>query len=518
MSLLMEDHAVITLARRLTPQRRRTNIGIIGISVLIILVATLSPFRFALDGQLADPAALFGRFLSGLTTNDDIINNLLLFMPLGFGLAGLWHRNGWRAWQALLLTVGCGALLSLTVELAQLFLPGRSPTIRDLLTNSGGSGLGWLIWLAVQSALRSTRALIIGLSNYLLLVLLVSIPAQFAQHLGNWDTSFPLLLGNEQTGDRPWQGQISNLKIWDRAFAPEELSARPATDPTLVADYPLLGTAALRDRSGNLPDLQWQGLPMPTATEGQFTGNQWLSTQRPATALSQRLMDSTAFTLQITASSATTEQAGPARIMSLSGGTSLRNFTLAQEGTALIIRLRTPSSGTNGVYPELRLPTVFTDQRPRQVVVSYNGVDLVAFIDGVRAEQTLRLTPELAMVTTLLPPELRDRFGPRLIYANNSALLIYKLLYYLLVFVPAGLLVTLVVASWQRNLRSKIMLGFALTVGLVCIFELVLAQAGGRTAQFENLLLSGAIVLGVWALASRSKDTHLSTKEFLPDR
>jgi hypothetical protein len=56
---------------------------------------------------------------------------------------------------------------------------------------------------------------------------------------------------------------------------------------------------------------------------------------------------------------ALSQQWGPARIMTLSHDTQARNFTVAQSGDDLSLRLRTPATGPNGL-PEVRVPDVFS--------------------------------------------------------------------------------------------------------------------------------------------------------------
>ena len=42
--------------------------------------------------------------------------------------------------------------------------------------------------------------------------------------LSTWDKSFSLILGNEGTGDRPWEGIISEVYITDRALSKDEIA------------------------------------------------------------------------------------------------------------------------------------------------------------------------------------------------------------------------------------------------------------------------------------------------------
>ena len=68
----------------------------------------------------------------------DIPLNVVGFLPLGFLIA--WKRSA--RWVAIGFL--CGAVLSLSVEVAQSVIPGRSSSGVDLLTNSMGTLLGAL--------------------------------------------------------------------------------------------------------------------------------------------------------------------------------------------------------------------------------------------------------------------------------------------------------------------------------------------------------------------------------------
>ncbi len=76
----------------------------------------------------------------------DVVVNVALFLPLGIILG----RLGWRP----LVALGAGLALSGMIEFAQEFIPGRAPTLRDILMNGLGAGAGALVavrlgaWLA----------------------------------------------------------------------------------------------------------------------------------------------------------------------------------------------------------------------------------------------------------------------------------------------------------------------------------------------------------------------------------
>lgn len=49
--------------------------------------------------------------------------------------------------------------------------------------------------------------------------------------LANWDPGYPLLLGNESSGDRPWAGEVRFLALYDRVLTGEEVEQAFASRP-----------------------------------------------------------------------------------------------------------------------------------------------------------------------------------------------------------------------------------------------------------------------------------------------
>jgi hypothetical protein len=81
-------------------------------------------------------------FLSGQPL-EDFVANIFFFIPYGVLLALLLFRQFSVSffWTGILV-VFSGGLLSLTVEIAQFFLPSRNPAITDVISNMLGSGIG----------------------------------------------------------------------------------------------------------------------------------------------------------------------------------------------------------------------------------------------------------------------------------------------------------------------------------------------------------------------------------------
>ena len=120
-------------------------------SVVAILFATLLPD----SGQPVDSHLCL---VCGTLGGVDSVLNVLLFFPFGIGLA----LSG-IPWKRAVLTA---CALSLTVETAQFFVPGRDATLGDVLTNTVGGALGFAVARNAGIWLRPTPriATVLGLA------------------------------------------------------------------------------------------------------------------------------------------------------------------------------------------------------------------------------------------------------------------------------------------------------------------------------------------------------------------
>ena len=103
------------------------------------------------------------------------------------------------------------------------------------------------------------------------------------------------------------------------------------------------------------------------------------------TGTGERLLEacrnSNALTLEVEFTASNTQQRGPARIVSFSSDPYRRNFTLGQEADRLVLRLRTPLTGDNGMNPQTTLGRVVAGRRHR-LVVTYMPGRLTWRMDG----------------------------------------------------------------------------------------------------------------------------------------
>src|ERR1700688_4690962 len=135
-----------------TPHLRRIGGALTIASLAAILFATLLPAS-------GEPVASHLCLVCGTVGAVDFILNVLLFVPLGVGLA----LCGFPASRAILVM----GLLSISIETAQLLvIPGRDATLGDVLTNTLGGALGFAAvrhrrtWL--QPSRRNATSFVVG--------------------------------------------------------------------------------------------------------------------------------------------------------------------------------------------------------------------------------------------------------------------------------------------------------------------------------------------------------------------
>ena len=204
--------------------------------------------------------------------------------------------------------------------------------------------------------------------------------------LSNWDTSFPLVVGNEAVGRRQWIGRVQLLSF---TWPSDEDSVNEWAEYQFGEAAPFVPATS----GVSLPPLDWREGPT-SAQDGYgvtIGPGEWLATETAFTAFSAGARRTNSFFISVHAATADPTQRGPARIVSISADAERRNVTLGQEADALIIRLRTPAGGENGQKPELLVPGVFADQRLRLITVGYDAPMLRVMVDN--EEYALSLAP-----------------------------------------------------------------------------------------------------------------------------
>ena len=258
-----------------------------------------------------------------------ILGNLLLFAPIAAVLACVWTRSGRGSgdrFRVLLRVVLAVATLSFVVELGQLRIPGRTVSPYDILTNTGGgvaAAWGALRLIRAGVSVRVLKGLTgaVVFGGVLLFLTATGVTADRMLRLSHWNVEYPVLAGDEAGGGRAYPGRVSDARIC--AGAPgNEVCVDPGAD-TEQRD-------ALIQAAGSLQRVR----------------------------LSAEVLQQDAPT-------------GRARIVTFSLDPRHRNATLAQGGSTLILRLRTPLTGPNGTDLEFLLPEAVGGHTPTLVHGSY---------------------------------------------------------------------------------------------------------------------------------------------------
>lgn len=489
-----------------TINNQRIKFSLLAIfSLLFIFFVTLYPFDFTF------PEASYGNYIlqNGFRSPSslgDCLRNIILFIPLSFALAYLLPKTNYCKILTFLFVLIFSSSLSLTIETLQIFISSRSSSSADLITNSLGGCLGYYIFINRQQVKKniikvvaksnqylSPRNLAIAFISYFLFICLISITLQTGTKLSNWDKNYHLLIGNETTQDRAWQGKISQLEVASRAISSEEVKkiftqTHLASIPqnNLIADYQFIGTDNYRDRTGNLPNLTWQKkfTRINKETGISLDQNHWLTTTNPPTTLTKSIKEASQFTINTIISSAKIKQAGPARIISFSQGAFKRNFTLGQEGKMLVFRLRSVTTGKNGKLPEVVIPNVFTDNSWHHLIITYDGSQLNFYLDQVERMYSLVFNPDFTFFPHLLCLQTWR------INLENPNLITHRLIFYVISFVPLGLFLGLL---WQKliiRVASKTLI-LIIIITLTCLLlEVVIAAIAHQEIRLVNIMVS----------------------------
>lgn len=174
--------------------------------VVVLFLATLSWYRLDLDPAGIEGRA--GRMLDPSLSARDVVDgvrNVALFA--GWGLVWMATAAAGRSWSALRSAVLSGAVLSLLVELLQLFSETRTASIVDVATNTFGAGLGAasLVLMVLGLAARRDEKSFLGLPTGILAistglaVLAEAFVPLYRQEIEPWGTGGPLRRLSEAT-------------------------------------------------------------------------------------------------------------------------------------------------------------------------------------------------------------------------------------------------------------------------------------------------------------------------------
>lgn len=197
----------------LTSTAQRLSAALLAYMILVILLLTWNPFALAFPDDVAFSTRLGPR---------DALANVLLFFPVGYLYRlGLGRRDG-----AILL----GLFISGGIEVVQLFIPGRTPSLVDVAMNTLGAWLGALLHDLLTTRIRMTSRMVgqLALEAPLMGLMYLMIPLLWVNRLIPGDAVTRWLLtgligigGAIVLSDifRQWWGSRRLKTVWRAALA-----------------------------------------------------------------------------------------------------------------------------------------------------------------------------------------------------------------------------------------------------------------------------------------------------------
>lgn len=287
-------------------------------------------------------------------------------------------RGAFPRTRPVFLALGLACFL-FVLEGVQVGVRYRHARAGDVIGQWLGIGLGlWSYPLVTRFASRWHSLLrpvwVLALIAMVTLASLVVHRGQKGHRIERWDETFPLVLGDEYQGGRPWSGIIHRAGVYaGEAHSPDTNGLTPSMVYDLAQGPESLGTIDIPLRTAGVvsgPD----GLDLGRGALAQ--------TAEAATEISRAIERAGAGTFMVECTPGASEQTGPARLITLSKGPDYRNMTAAQEGRSLVLRVRTPRSGRNASGYECVWDDVFDAGRPVRLVVTSTGAHSRLWVNG----------------------------------------------------------------------------------------------------------------------------------------
>jgi len=416
---------------------------------------------------------------------------MLLFVPLGFGLAAQLRERGKSTRRVLVAALAAGAALSYTIEFFQLYIPERDSGWEDVFTNASGSVMGAILYflggILFFRALTATqyyfakrlrmRPLVIAVLAYLCVWIGLAALLQKQTRLSGWNPNAMLVLGNDASGHEPWRGQIRTLQIWDCPAS----AISPASTP--LVDYNFSTPLDLGSGSRFVPNLVWiPRTPLQAITEGglALNGKSWISTTTAAENLIYKLQQTNQFTIHIVLTPENTTAAFGG-IISISDSSGAANLTVYQARNNIAFWFRTPLSMKRAQL-EWRVPPS-GETLQRDLIYSYDGANLFITVDGKKLALAFPLGPGALMaqnIRRIRPSELEG----------------YSYTFYAFVFFVSGAMVGLLRPRGDTEITPHTFVAIILALlAMAFLLEFVLVCVSGRSMSFSHVELS--FVLGI---------------------
>jgi len=452
------------------PVLRYKSIYFLIIYLLYLGSITLRPFEFSLLAWEKYFSYSLSKQIALLFQLDlfDFFLNIILFIPFGVLLFYILKNFIHRHKTVIYIPVVLGILLSTCIEVLQI-LTDRFTSFWDVISNMLGTVLGFQ---AMKNSYIShkTETYISGIWNkrlfrlsllvmYIFFIFIILYYPYRRNTVKNWNTSYPLLLGNEATFDRPWKGEIFSVALYNQRLSYGEVeklyrldyestsvNQRKGSGLVLLYDFSEGSGNIIYDKmdTGSSVNLKAENIIWIENQGIRFNRNSRVQSINDTEKLINILQSTSEMSIEVWFRTLDVTQTGPARIISLSINPNRRNFTLGQNGQDIHLRVRTPLTGLNGSKINLVSYSVLGDMDIHHITAVFDHGTERVFLDGKPA-------PDLIRADIHYLPCI---FGLGISYFS-------RICFYFLIFFPLGFLIS--------QFSSKYKLSFTIIIILLIV-------------------------------------------------
>ncbi len=308
-----------------------------------------------------------------------------------------------------------GLILSGAIEVTQLFLD-RTPSVVDWIMNTGGLCIGFYgaekiisVWrrmlLELNHKNRTFFRFSIVIGYGVLFAGLMFLPTRI-NRLCDWSEAYHLCIGNEATRDRPWNGTLFLVALYNRALCLSEIQNlyQQGIEGNQVKmrtlQHNVIALYTFKENTGDtVHDVSASGDPLHLIMNGAhfLDGSAGIRIEEgllksvvPGKKIVDAIGKTSQMTVEVWMQTDNLLQTGPARIVSLSENPDRRHFTLGQSGHDIHFRVSTPQTGPNGSRINLVAQDVLNDLEIHHFVAIFDhGVEKLV-VDGSSVDGIIR--------------------------------------------------------------------------------------------------------------------------------
>jgi hypothetical protein len=218
-------------------------------------------------------------------------------------------------------------------------------------------------------------------------------------------------------------------------------------------------------------------------------------TSTPPAALTRAIANSSQFTMVLDLAAFRSDLHGPAKVFTISNDGWGLNFTVAQDGTSMFVRVRTGRMESGGA-PIFVVDDVFVDRAARRLVFTFQDTTFRAFVGSYNWRAQVKVTPEASAVWRVYP---RNSWRFRIHDVDDG--LVMAAVYRAIVLLPAGMLTAATVNLLRgRKTGERMAIAAAIVVASIVLLETTLALSGGGQSLSIGATIVGAVAALVGVL------------------